>query len=89
VVDKHILKTVGELRKLLEEMPDEMPVQFSPITMSYLGGYPLRPVEIRVFKDSGWSRGKPGDEGAFCNVYVYEDESEEDDEFDSDVTVVL
>jgi hypothetical protein len=53
-----IAYTAGEIRSLLENVPDHMPVEFSPITMAWLGGSE----PLRVHKDCGIFTSK-GDEG--------------------------
>ena len=81
--DEPILRTVGDIRELLKDLPGDLPVSFSPITTAYLGAnYPLRVKGIHFFKENGWSSAEPDEDGAFATIYIYEDDCTDGSSFD-------
>ena len=71
-------KTAGQLAELFGSMPANLPVEFSPITDAWLGTFgPMRIFSPpKIFSGDGRKTAKPGDEGAYMIVYLYEDESD-------------
>ncbi len=65
-------KTVGEIRALLHGLPDNLPVQFSPISMAWLGtSGAMRVSDRHVFADGEFAQ--PDDEGAELTIYITEE----------------
>ncbi len=74
--------TVGQIRRTLQYLPDDMPVEFNPITMAWLGcmGKMRFGAELNFYNDDG-NGAKPYDPGAHCVIYLFEEpEKEYDDE---------
>lgn len=68
--------TVKEIRAMLECLPDDLPVEFAPITSAFLGcNHPLRFGEMNFYDDDG-HQAMPTDEGAHLSVYLMEDDRE-------------
>lgn len=67
--------TVKEIRAMLDLLPDNMLVEFSPITSAYLGAsHPLRVSDISFYK--GMDFALPSDVGATATIYIQEDRSD-------------
>jgi len=65
--------TVGQLRAALYGLPDDLPVQFDPITEAWLGTMkPMRAKEF-CFYDGNGNLTQPDGEGAELHIYLYED----------------
>lgn len=57
---------------MLECLPDNMPVEFAPITSAYLGASnPLRVSDMAFYKDL--DHALPSEEGAHLTIYISED----------------
>lgn len=68
------MKTVGDLRFLIKELPDHMPIDFSPITMAWLGSSDgIYARECHIFTSDGWKASTIEDPTAKCTVYLYEE----------------
>lgn len=68
--------TVIELRAMLDGLPDNLPIQFEPITGAYMGAsHPLVAKDISFF--SGLKLALPSDAGAHGVIYIHEDERQE------------
>ena len=68
--------TVIELKAMLHGLPDNLPVQFQPITSAYLGAnHPLRVSDTHVYKDL--EHAMPGEKGAELTIYISEDRSDD------------
>jgi hypothetical protein len=68
--------TVKEIRALLEGLPDDLPVEFSPISMAWLGASkPMRFDEIHFYNAEG-GHAMPNDEGAYLDIHLVEDQHE-------------
>ena len=68
------MKTAGELRELIADLPDHMPVDFAPITMAWLGStYPIYARAIHIYSQDGWEASDSLDPTAKCTVYLYEE----------------
>ena len=69
------MKTVGDLRKLIADLPDHMPVEFSPITNAWLGANePMRARDIHIYDAKGWKSSTVEDPTAKVSIYLYEEE---------------
>lgn len=69
------MKTVKDLRKLIKGLPSNMPIDFAPITMAWLGSSNsiyAREIEIYTHDDSEKSDIK--DPTAKCTIYLHEEE---------------
>lgn len=74
--------TVIELRALLEGLPDDLPVEFVPITEAFLGTeHQLRVLEAHVFDREGEFT-VPSAEGARLALHIAEDRSAPHFEFE-------
>lgn len=68
------MKTLGEFRELTKNLPDNIAIEFHPITNAYLGAsHPLRPREVLIFDDDG-EHCKWDSPTATMNVYLFEEE---------------
>lgn len=71
-------KTVIELRAMLAGLPDDMPVEFSPITAAYMGAnHPLRVSDMSLYDAEGHNFALPDQDGAKVTIYISEDDSGE------------
>lgn len=69
------MKTVGDLRKLIADLPDHMPIDFSPITNAWLGSSdPIYARTIHIYSHDGWKSSNKNDPTAKCTVHLYEEE---------------
>jgi hypothetical protein len=70
--------TVGQIRRSLQHLPDDMPVEFAPITMAWLGtsGKMRFGAELNFYTKDG-DAAKPYDPGAYCHVYLFEEPEKE------------
>ena len=69
--------TVKEIRAMLDTLPDDMPVQFNPVTAAFLGTTePLRFDDIYFYNGDG-DLALPSDEDAHLVIYVSEGEKTE------------
>lgn len=65
-------KTVGEIRALLFGLPDDLPVQFTPISMAWTGtAGAMRVSDRHVFANMEFAQ--PDDEGAELTIYIAEE----------------
>ena len=65
--------TVIQIRAALAGLPDDMVVEFVPITGAYMGASnPLRFSDINVYTEDGCSFALPGDEGAVAAIHLVE-----------------
>lgn len=70
-------KTAGEIRELIKDIPDDMPVDFSPITSAWLGTMgAMRAKEIHIYTHDGWKTSTFEDPTAKCTIYLYEDDDD-------------
>ena len=66
--------TVKEIKQMLDMMPDEMEVQFTPITGAFTGTMDPMRVEDFYFYDHDGSKGvMPSAPGAVMHVHLVED----------------
>lgn len=73
------MKTVGQLRELIKDLPDYMPVDFSPITNAWLGSSdPIYARSVEIYTHDGWKSSTVKDPTAKCSIYLYEEEDETD-----------
>lgn len=80
--DDKLLRTVGDIRELLKDLPGDLPIEFSPITGAYLGAnYPLRVKDIKFYAEKGWRSADPDEEGAYGTIYIWEDDSTDDSSY--------
>lgn len=76
--------TVIELRALLEGLPDDLPVEFVPITAAFLGTeFQLRVLDVHVFDERG-AFALPSAPDARLTIQVAEDRSAPRFVFDDD-----
>jgi len=67
------VKTAGDFRKLIEHIPDDMEIEFSPVSMAWLGTTaPMRATEISIFTHDGWKTSTVEDPTGVCTVYLHE-----------------
>lgn len=68
------MKTIGELRELIKDLPDHMPVNFSPITNAWLGSSdPIYARSFHIFTHDGWKYSNHEDPTAICTIYLHEE----------------
>lgn len=70
--------TVGEIKAALRHLPDDMTVEFTPISMAWLGTSGLMRFgnEIHFYTAEGGSAA-PYDPGAHCHVHLFEEPEQE------------
>lgn len=69
-------RTVKELKMMLDCLPDDLNIQFSPITQAYLGAnHPLTLMDspFNFYNDMG-ELAMPSDPDAHCVIHICEDE---------------
>ncbi len=70
--------TVGEIKALIAGLPDDMPIEFTPITDAWLGtSNPMRWGRLYFYDAEGWEQAKPYAPGAQCHVHLMEDREED------------
>ena len=71
------MKTVGELRRMINHLPNDMPLDFSPITMAWLGSTdPIYARSVEIFTYNGWKHSDVKDPTAKCTIYLHEESNE-------------
>jgi hypothetical protein len=71
------MKTIGQLRELIKDLPDHMPVDFAPITRAWLGSSdPIYARKVEIYTHDGWGRADVSDPTAKCTLYLYEESDE-------------
>lgn len=73
MASKHELKiTVFQLRQMLDRLPPDMPVEFSPITDAWLGcTNPVHAKDIEFYDDDG-NNALPSQPGAHAVISIFE-----------------
>jgi len=70
--------TVKEIKAQLDMLPDDMVVSFTPVSGAWLGTeFPMRFGGTSFFKDGGEDLALPSDDGAYCTIYLHEDDSKQ------------
>jgi len=68
--------TVKEIRAMLETLPDNMPVEFSPISMAWMGtSGSMRFDDMHFFNEDG-QVALPSEKDVHLEVFLTEDERE-------------
>lgn len=69
--------TVGQLRAALNDLPADLPVQFTPITKAWLGSMTaLRAFQIEIYNSAG-ADCTATDRDAEAHIYLYEEEEDD------------
>lgn len=66
-------RTVKDIKEMLDTLPDDLPVEFMPVTDAWLGvPHPLHVSEIHFWDREGEEAVLPSDEGAHAEIYLRE-----------------